>query len=88
MKVQSKWNKRALKYYIQAKGNVPKAMALYIANEGCQGIKCKECFLSISCTKNPDVGRVIAIKALEEAEAIEKSKAASEDSQNTSESNA
>lgn len=66
--VKSKWNKRALRYYLQAKGNVPKAMALYIAHEGCQGIKCKECFLSVSCNRNPDVGRIIAIRALEEAE--------------------
>lgn len=91
IKVKSKWNKRSLKYYLQAKGNVPKAMALYIANEGCQGIVCKECFLNISCDKNPDTGRVIAIKALEEAEKIEKSKAeaktSSQASQSTSQSN-
>lgn len=67
-KIKSKWSNRSLKYYIQAKGNVPKAMALYIANEGCQGIVCKECFLNVSCNRNPDTGRAIAIMALEQAE--------------------
>ena len=72
-KIKSKWNNRALKYYIQAKGNVPKAMTMYIACEGCHGLKCNECFLNVSCNRNPDVGRVIAIQALEEAEKLEKS---------------
>lgn len=51
---------------IDAQGNVPKAMVIYISRYGCNGFKCNKCPLGLICNHYPQNAEYFATIVLNE----------------------
>lgn len=54
----------ATKAFIQAGGNVGKAMVIYIAKNGCSGFRCRSCVLKVVCSHHRNEASSYAIRTL------------------------
>ena len=55
---------KARKCFMEAGGNLPEAMAIYIMNNGCNGFACKSCILGKVCDHFPAHSKEVAFDVL------------------------
>ena len=58
----------------KANGNIPEGMVRYIAENGCNGFKCKSCVLKLCCAKKPseakDVASYVLVQVLNQKSSV------------------